>query len=88
MPVLQQQSENVLIRNITLSLLSLCTMGIAWIAKEVVDLDQRVARIEVTTTDRSEQANRVEAEQDKHTVQLSDLNDRIIRLEIKGQIKH
>lgn len=73
---------------ITTTLLSICTAGVLWGAKELNSLDSRVARIEVSTGYNSDNINSVQNQQREHSlhlnsvdISLSHLTDRITNLE-------
>jgi len=56
---------------LTTTLLSLCTAGVLWGAKELNSLDSRVARMEVSTGYNSDNINTIQAQQRDHSLHLN-----------------
>lgn len=65
---------------ITTTLLSICTAGVLWGAKELNSLDSRVARIEVSTGYNSDNINSVQSQQRDHALHLNALDISMVGL--------
>lgn len=59
---------------LTTTLLSICTAGVLWGAKELNSLDSRVARIEVSTGYNSDNIVTVQSQQRDHSLHLNSLD--------------
>lgn len=77
---------------LTTTLLTICTAGVLWGAKELNSLDSRVARMEVSTGYNSDNIITIQAQQrdhslhlNSHDLSLGSLTQRILELENKSK---
>lgn len=74
-------SVSFIVRNVMLALLSICTTGVIWIAKEVISLDERMGKLEFAISTNADKVSDVQIKQNTLELTVNDLKDQLIRVE-------